>query len=68
MMHDGMLHLAKRLISKSAWTVDSTFKTNQYSMLVLEFVFANKEDIEVNVFLMSCSNKKIVDLRELHYN
>jgi len=58
MMDDWMLQLAKRLTPNSTWIVDSTFKTNQYSMPLFGVVCPNEESIGMLVFLMLCSNDK----------
>ena len=58
MMDDWMIQLAKGLTSNSAWTVDSTFKTNQYNMPLFGVVCPNEKGIGMHVFLMLCSNDK----------
>ena len=51
-----MKNIAQRFSVGNSWTIDSTFKTNQYGLPLYAAVVPNQDGKAMPVFYMLCSN------------
>jgi hypothetical protein len=50
-----MQSLAKEITINSSWAIDSTFKTNQYGLLLYAAMCSNEHGVGMLIFFMLCS-------------